>query len=88
MTPEVTKTTFDILSLKLQKILDFSSMLVKCSLKAPVTQMCDDFLDLPDTSLHFNSKLSLISQNEKHLFKNFFLSLKNRELSEKTGPES
>ena len=41
LTPEVTKTTFDILSLKQQKILDFSPMLVKCSLKGPFAENRD-----------------------------------------------
>ena len=42
----------------LQKILDLSAMLVKCTLKGPVRLMCDDFLDLADTSLHFFSRVS------------------------------
>ena len=50
--------------------------------------MCDDFLGLGNTSLHFSKTCALSCKLEKKSFIFYFLRVKNRELSKKAGPEA
>ncbi len=64
---------------------DLAPMLRKVTFKAPVTQMCDDFLGFGDTSLHFTSGLYVMCKNVKYFFETLFCLSKNSRTFRKNG---